>query len=57
MVEHMVKLFDKFSTAELKEIGDGYLRDRIDSILIIHAVSGTLNDLTPEELEIFDAAV
>jgi len=57
MIEHMVKLFDEFSTAELKEIGDEELRDRIDSILIIHAVSGTLNDLTPEELEIFDAAV
>jgi len=57
MVEHMVKLFDKFSTAKLKAIGDEDLTDRIDSILIIHAVSGTLNDLTPEELEIFDAAV
>ncbi|MBC6452493.1 MAG: hypothetical protein GDA43_04215 [Hormoscilla sp. SP5CHS1] len=57
MIEHMVKLFDEFSTAEIKELGDEELRDRIDSILIIHAVSGTLNDLTPEELEIFDAAV
>ena len=57
MVEHMVKLFDKFSTAELKAIGDRDLTERIDSILVLYAVSGTLNDLTPEQLEIFDAAV
>ncbi|MBC6480669.1 MAG: hypothetical protein GDA56_25795 [Hormoscilla sp. GM7CHS1pb] len=57
MREHMIELFDEFSTAELKAIGDEYLKDRIDSILILHAVSGTLNDLTPEQLEIFDAAV
>ncbi|MGV0101820.1 hypothetical protein NSTC731_01138 [Nostoc sp. DSM 114167] len=31
--------------------------DRIDSILVIEAVSGTLNDLTPEQIEMFDAAV
>ncbi|MGK7900224.1 MAG: hypothetical protein AB4352_02210 [Hormoscilla sp.] len=57
MREHMIELFDEFSTAELKAIGDEDLTDRIDSILVLYAVSGTLNDLTPEQLEIFDAAV
>jgi len=55
--ERMIEVFDEFSTEELKEIGDEDLRERIDSILTLYAVSGTLNDLTPEELEIFDAAV
>lgn len=57
MIEDMIELFDKFSTAELKAIGDEDLTDRIDSILVLYAVSGTLNDLTLEQLEIFDAAV
>lgn len=57
MIESLVRLFDKFSAAEMKEISDEDLAYRIDHILIVEAVSGTLNDLTPEELEIFDAAV
>ncbi|MBC6472318.1 MAG: hypothetical protein GDA48_05505 [Hormoscilla sp. GM102CHS1] len=57
MIESLVRLFDKFSAEEMKEISDEYLAYRIDHILIVEAVSGTLNDLTPEELEIFDAAV
>ncbi|MBC6480670.1 MAG: hypothetical protein GDA56_25800 [Hormoscilla sp. GM7CHS1pb] len=57
MIESLVRLFDKFSVEEMKEISDEDLAYRIDRILIVEAVSGTLNDLTPEELEIFDAAV
>ena len=57
MIELLVKAFDKFSAAEMQEISDDDLAYRIDHILIVEAVSGTLNDLTPEELEIFDAAV
>ncbi|WP_442946733.1 hypothetical protein [Nostoc sp. NZL] len=41
----------------MREIKDDDLTDRIDSILILEAVSGTLNDLTPEQIAIFDAAV
>ncbi len=38
-------------------ITDNQLTDRIDSILVLEAVSGTLNDLTPEEIKIFDEVV
>jgi len=57
MIELLVRAFDKFSAAEMKEISDEDLAYRIDHILVLEAVSGTLNDLTPEEMEIFDAAV
>ncbi len=57
MLEMLVSLFGKFSPEEMKAISDKQLTDRIDKILILEAVSGTLNDLTPEQIEIFDAAV
>lgn len=57
MIEYMLDLFDDFSAEESEAVDDEELIDRIDSILVLHAVSGTLNDLTPEQIEIFDAAV
>jgi len=57
MVKDLVKLFDKFSNEELEAIEDNDLKKRIDSILVLEAVAGTLNDLTPEQMEMFDAAV
>ena len=57
MIDMLVELFGKFSPTEMQEIKDYDLIKRIDSILILEAVSGTLNDLTPEEIAIFDAAV
>jgi len=57
MVEILVELFAKFTPEEMKEIKDNDLKERIDSILVLEAVSGTLNDLTPEEIAIFDEAV
>ncbi len=56
-VEMLVDLFSKFSPEEMAEIKDDDLIDRIDSILILEAVSGTLNDLTPEQIAVFDEAV
>ena len=47
----------KFSTEQLQEIDDEDLTERIDKVLTIEVVSGTLNDLTPEQIKIFDAAV
>jgi hypothetical protein len=41
----------------MTEIKDDDLIDRIDSILILEAVSGTFNDLTPEQVAVFDEAV
>jgi hypothetical protein len=57
MRDMLVELFGHFSPEEMREIQDSDLIKRIDSILILEAVSGTLNDLTPEEIAIFDAAV
>ncbi len=57
MVKMLVDLFGKFSSEEFAAIKDNDLIKRIDSILVIEAVSGTLNDLTPEEIAIYDEAV
>ena len=47
----------KFSPEQLQAIDDEDLSERIDKVMAIHAVGGMLDDLTPEEMEIFDAAV
>ncbi|BAY31588.1 hypothetical protein NIES2107_34490 [Nostoc carneum NIES-2107] len=57
MIEMLVDLFSKFSPEEMQAIKDDDLTDRIDSILVLEAVSGTLNDLTPEQIALFDEAV
>jgi len=57
MVKKMVDLFGEFTSEEFQAISDNDLIKRIDSILVIEAVSGTLNDLTPEEIAIYDEAV
>ncbi|MCW5317022.1 hypothetical protein GTQ43_25340 [Nostoc sp. KVJ3] len=57
IIQHLVNLLDKFPPEFINALSDGELTDRIDSILVIEAVSGTLNDLTPEQIEMFDAAV
>ncbi|MFQ4143755.1 hypothetical protein [Chlorogloeopsis sp. ULAP02] len=57
MIEMLVNLFGELSPEEIRAIPDNQLTRRIDKILVLEAVSGTLNDLTPEQLAIFDAAV
>ena len=57
MTQMLVELFGKFSPEEMSEIKDDDLTDRIDSILVLEAVSGTLNDLTPEQIKMYDEAV
>lgn len=57
IIQHLVKLLDKFSPEFINAISDGELTKRIDSILVIEAVSGTLNDLTPDQMEKFEASV
>ncbi|NEU71197.1 hypothetical protein PI95_001030 [Hassallia byssoidea VB512170] len=57
MVEMLVNLFSKFSPEEMKAIPENELTRRIKKILTLEAVSGTLNDLTPEQIKIFDEAV
>ncbi len=57
----LVKIFsnilDQVSPQELIGLDDEELADRVDKVMVIEAVSGTLNGLTPEQMEIFDAAV
>lgn len=58
MVQHFVRLLDKFFPKyNIKAISDEELINRIDSILVIEALSRTLNDLTPEQIERFNESV
>ncbi|WP_445635993.1 Carrier domain-containing protein [Nostoc sp. DSM 114161] len=57
MVEMLVNMFGQFTQEEMKAITEDALTRRIRKILTLEAVSGTLNDLTPEQIAIFDAAV
>ncbi len=57
MIEQLVSLFGNFSPEEFRAIPDYELTLRIKKILTLEAVSGTLNDLTQEQIKIFDEAV
>ncbi len=57
MILDLVDLFKQFSLEEFTTIDDKDLTHRIDNILTLEAVSGTLNDLTPEQMKMFDEAV
>ncbi len=57
VMEILVNLVDKFSPESVLPVLEHELTDRIDSILVIEAVSGTLNDLTPEQIKMYDEAV
>lgn len=57
MTEMLIELFSRFSPEEMRAIQEHDLTKRISKILTLEAVAGTLNDLTPEEIAIFDAAV
>ncbi|MFN6497698.1 MAG: hypothetical protein RMX65_011910 [Nostoc sp. DedQUE01] len=50
IVETLVNMFGQFTPKEMKAITEDDLTRRIDKILILEAVSGTLNDLTPEQI-------
>ncbi|MBD2614399.1 hypothetical protein H6G94_24515 [Nostoc punctiforme FACHB-252] len=57
MIEMLVNMFGQFTPEEMKAITEHELTRRIRKILTLEAVSGTLNELTPEQIAIFDAAV
>lgn len=57
MVLDLVDLFKQLSLEEFATIEDEDLTHRIDNLLTLEAVSGTLNDLTPEQMKMFDEAV
>lgn len=50
-------LLDEVSPEELLSLEDDQLTKRVDGVMVVTATSGILNDLTPEEMAIFDAAV
>ena len=57
MNQHITKLFKKLPVEEFIAIDNKDLNDRVDGLLVISATAGMLADLTPEEVEVFDAAV
>lgn len=57
MIEMLVNMFGQFTPEEMKAITETDLTRRIDKILVLEAVSGTLNDLTPEQIKMYDEAV
>jgi hypothetical protein len=57
MTEMLVELFGQFSPEEMRAINENEMIRRIKKILTLEAVSGTLNDLTPEQIATFDAVV
>lgn len=56
-IEDLVNLFGKLSPENFRAISEHELIRRIDKLLVLEAVTGTLNDLTPEQIRIFYEAV
>ncbi|MBW4492416.1 hypothetical protein [Kamptonema formosum] len=50
-------LLEEVSPEELLSLEDEQLTKRVDGVMMVEATSGMLNDLTPEQMEMFDAAV
>ncbi|MBE9103518.1 hypothetical protein IQ229_00695 [Nostoc cf. edaphicum LEGE 07299] len=57
MIEMLVELFGQLSSEDMRAINEHDLTRRIDKVLVLEAVSGTLNDLTPEQIKMYDEAV
>lgn len=57
-VKLLVRIFsENFSLEEFNAISDESLKKRCSRIMVTEAVAGTLNELTPEEIAIFDEAI
>ena len=57
MLEVINRTFDPVAVPDVNSISEEELMKRIKSILSLHLVSGMLNDLTPEQMQIFDESV
>jgi hypothetical protein len=57
MIEVINRTFDPAAVPDLESISEEQLTKRIKSILSLHLVSGMLNDLTPEQMRLFDESV
>ena len=57
MLEVINRTFDPVAVPDVNSISEEELTKRIKSILSLHLVSGMLNDVTPEQMLIFDESV
>jgi hypothetical protein len=57
MIENIKRTFDPVAVTDVNNISEEELTKRIKRILSLHLVSGMLNDLTPEQMRIFDESV
>ncbi|MFM6312075.1 MAG: hypothetical protein ACKPGB_28165 [Dolichospermum sp.] len=57
MIANINRTFDPVAVPDVNSISQEELTKRIKSILSLHLVSGMLNDLTPEQMQIFDESV
>ncbi|NET60868.1 MAG: hypothetical protein F6K47_33450 [Symploca sp. SIO2E6] len=58
IIELLLNLFQKtFTSEEIGALNNQDLASRIEKIMILEAVSGTLNELSPAQIEIFDTVV
>jgi uncharacterized protein YjgD (DUF1641 family) len=57
LMDHLLTLIEKVPQDEFSSITDNELTRRIDKVMAVEAMSGMLNDLTPEQIKSFDAAV
>ena len=58
MIQKMYELFTKPNSGDdIDTIAEDDLTERISKILAVEAISGLLDDFTPEEMAIFDEAV
>jgi hypothetical protein len=58
MINYIYQIFNQPNTVPpIETIEEEDLTNRINGILIVHSVAGTLNDFTPEQMAIFDEAI
>lgn len=57
MIANINRTFDPIAVPDVNHISQGELTKRIKRILSLHLVSGMLNDLSPEQMRIFDESV
>ncbi|NEP61684.1 MAG: hypothetical protein F6K31_32820 [Symploca sp. SIO2G7] len=58
MVNHLTQLFQQnLPIEEFNTMSEQELKKHCSGIMVIEAVAGTLNELSPEQLAIFDEAI
>jgi hypothetical protein len=57
MIANINRTFDPVAVPDVNSISEEKLTKRIKRILSLHLVSGMLNDLSPEQMRIFDESV